>query len=554
MANMSIKAKLGMIVGGLMLIIALMFVLTLVATQQQKSDGLVINLAGRQRMLTQKMTKEVLAFSLKRKHNPDADLSNEINNLKNTMSVFEITLKALKDSGDAPLSLNLKNSKFRHCPKAKEPAWSQLAKVEKMKEEFFAHLNNIIAGKDPDANLEWVMANNIPLLKEMNKAVGIMQKQSESRIKQLLINQVICGVVGIILFIISMWTVISIIKRMQAIRVFARKLGSGDLSVVSGVSGNDELGVIGKALDEMVQDLSTIFTGIKKDAEALKAAAEELVATASAISEGSTELASRSYAVSAAAEEMSVNFSAINDAVGRTAENVNMVANSTEEMNSVITEIAENTSRARNITHDAVEKANSSSEKVNELNTAAAEIDKVTETIMTISAQTNLLALNATIEAARAGEAGKGFAVVANEIKELAQQTANATDEIADRISGIQNSTTETSREISTIVKVIGEIDMIVGSISAAVEEQSVTTRDIASNVNDSSQGMLEVNENISQGTQVVGEVAQDITTVSQTASELDESSNILQRNAATLRELAQHLETSMQHFKVKEV
>lgn len=552
MANLSIKHKLGLIVGSLMVVIALMFVLTLIATKQQKSDGLVINLAGRQRMLTQKMSKEALALSLKRKQNVKADLKPEIANLKNTMAVFDITLKALKDSGDAPLGLDLEKSKFRSCPKAEEPAKSQLAQVANLQKEFFSHLDKIIAGATEErSSLAWVMANNIKLLKEMNKAVGMMQKQSEGRITQLLTNQIICGGVGLILFILSIVTVIAIIKRMQSIRGFAQSLGSGDLSVVSGVSGGDELGVIGHDLDDMARELSSIFAGIKKDSEALQRSADDLMATATSISENATETAGRSHTVSAAAEEMSVNFAAINDAVERTSNNVNMVANSTEEMSTVIGEIAENTGRARSITHDAVEKANSSSRKVSELSAAAGEIDKVTETIMTISAQTNLLALNATIEAARAGEAGKGFAVVANEIKELAQQTANATDEIADRITGIQKSTSETSREITTIVQVIDEIDGIVGSVSAAVEEQSVTTRDIATNVTDSSQGMMEINENISQGTAVVAEVAQDITTVSRTASELDESSNDLQENATNLRELAGHLEKSMQRFKL---
>ena len=552
MANLSIKYKLGLIVGSLMVVIALMFILTLVATKQQKSDGLVINLAGRQRMLTQKMSKEALALSLKRDQNANADLKLEIANLKNTMAVFNVTLKALKDSGDAPLGLDLEKSEFRHCPKSEEPAQSQLAQVATLQKEFFSHLDKIIAGAVEESDsLAWVMANNIKLLKEMNKAVGMMQKQSEGRITQLLTNQIICGGLGLLLFILSIMTVVSIIKRMQSIRGFAQSLGSGDLSVTSGVSGGDELGVIGHDLDAMARELSSIFAGVKKDSEALQGAADDLMKTATSISENAAETAERSHTVSAAAEEMSVNFAAINDAVERTSNNVNMVATSTEEMSTVISEIAENTGRARTITHDAVEKANSSSRKVSELSSAADEIDKVTETIMTISAQTNLLALNATIEAARAGEAGKGFAVVANEIKELAQQTANATDEIADRITRIQKSTSETSREITSIVQVIDEIDNIVGSVSAAVEEQSVTTRDIATNVTDSSQGMMEINENISQGTAVVAEVAEDITTVSRTASELDSSSNDLQKNATDLRELAGNLKKSMQRFKL---
>ncbi len=549
--KLSIKYKLSLIVGSMVSIIILMFVLTLFATNGQKYDGLTINLAGRQRMLTQKMTKEMLILSRVRKQSGSTGLKDEIAVLKNTMAIFEKTLTALIRSGDAPLGLDMANTKFAHCPPAKEPALSQLQQVEKIKGEFFTNLKNVIAGSDEEKSLNWVEANNIKFLKTMNKAVGMMQKQSEGRISSLLITQAICAGLAALIFILTILTIISIIKRMQLVRSFAKKLGDGDLSTTSGVTGSDELGAIGNDLDEMAVALANIFKGIKGDSETLLTASGQVKTVAESISEGASESASRSYAVSAAAEEMSANFGAISDAVERTANNVNTVATSTEEMSTVINEIAENTGRARSITHDAVDQANVSSQKVEELRTAADEIGKVTETIMTISAQTNLLALNATIEAARAGEAGKGFAVVANEIKELAQQTASATDEIADRITGIQNSTSETSREIGSIVKVIDEVDNIVGSISAAVEEQSVTTRDIATNVTDSSHGMVEVTENISQGTAVVAEVAQDITSVSQIATDLNDSSDNLLKNASNLRDLAEHLERSLQRFKL---
>ncbi|MCK5679187.1 methyl-accepting chemotaxis protein [bacterium] len=550
--NLSIKVKLGLIVGGMMSIIVLMFVLTLLATNAQKSDGLVINLAGRQRMLTQKMTKETLSLYSKRKLYAGSDLGPETASLKNTMAVFDKTLNALIHSGDAPLGLDLASTKFSHCPSAAEPALTQLMKVEKIKGEFFSHLELIIAGSaGEEASLGWIKGNNIDFLKTMNSAVGMMQVQSEARISSLLVTQAICAGVGALVFILTLVTITSIIKRMQLIRFFAKKLGDGDLSSASEVSGSDELGKIGRDLDEMVENLSHIFSSIKSDSTTLLAAAGDVKSVAVNISEGSSATADRSHAVSAAAEEMSANFGAINDAVERTSNNVNIVTNSIEEMSAVIGEIAENTGRARSITHDAVDLAKTSSQKVEDLRAAATEIGKVTETIMTISAQTNLLALNATIEAARAGEAGKGFAVVANEIKELAQQTASATDEIADRISGIQNSTSETSQGIDAIVKVIDEVDGIVGSISAAVEEQSVTTREIATNVVDTSHGMTEVTENISQGTAVVAEVAEDISSVSQTATELDSNSNDLLENASNLRTLAEHMEKSLQRFKL---
>jgi methyl-accepting chemotaxis protein len=148
-----------------------------------------------------------------------------------------------------------------------------------------------------------------------------------------------------------------------------------------------------------------------------------------------------------------------------------MIASSAEQMASTINEIAENSERARGITSSAADQAKNSAERVSGLGTAAQKISKVTETITEISEQTNLLALNATIEAARAGEAGKGFAVVANEIKELARQTAEATQEIKKKIAGIQDSTSVAIADIDKIPTVINDVNQLVSSIATAVEE-----------------------------------------------------------------------------------
>jgi len=294
--KLSIKYKLSLIVGSMMSIIVLMFVMTLFATNAQKYDGLTINLAGRQRMLTQKMTKEMLLLSRARQQSGSADLQNETATLKNTMAVFEKTLSALIHSGEAPLGLNMANTKFAHCPPAKEPALSQLLLVEKIKGEFFTHLNNVIAGSDAKASIDWVKANNIKFLKTMNKAVGMMQKQSEARISSLLITQAVCAGIGALIFILTILTTMSIIKRMQLVRLFAKKLGDGDLSTTSGVTGSDELGAIGQDLDEMAVALANIFKGIKGDSETLLTASGQVKTVAENISEGASESASRSYA------------------------------------------------------------------------------------------------------------------------------------------------------------------------------------------------------------------------------------------------------------------
>ncbi len=549
---MKIKQKLGIILMGLSLIIIGMFLITWYVTNHQKDDGLVINLAGRQRMLTQKLTKEILMLEIARQKKGE-NSPELITSVQNTMRVFDTTLAALKDSGLAPLSLDLKKTKYRFCPKASEPALTQLNKVYKMWTQFKSRVEAIILGNgNAEENLEWIMKNNVPLLKEMNKAVVMMQKQSEKKIKQLLRAQIIGITLGIIFMVFGIKTAFSMIKRLEKIQGFATRLGQGDLTVTSGIEGNDELGIIGRKLDEMIGNLKNMFTKITSGSNNLEMSSSELSSISEQVSNHSELVSGKSNTIAVAAEEMSANMNSVAAAVEETATNVKMVAASAEEMTSVITEIAQNSEKARVVTGQAVEQAQNASVRINELGKAAEEIGKVTETITAISEQTNLLALNATIEAARAGEAGKGFAVVANEIKELARQTASATEEIQTRIEGIQSSTNNTVSEIEQISKVINDVNEIVSTIAAAVEEQSVTTQEIANNVVQASEGIHEVTENVTQSSTVAGEIAQDISDMNQTASEMSSMSSQLNMSAQELSRLAQQLQEIVARFKIE--
>ncbi|MCG8616044.1 MAG: methyl-accepting chemotaxis protein, partial [Desulfobacterales bacterium] len=199
----------------------------------------------------------------------------------------------------------------------------------------------------------------------------------------------------------------------------------------------------------------------------------------------------------------------------------------------------------------AVGKANDASTKVDELGTAALEISQVTETIADISDQTNLLALNATIEAARAGEAGKGFAVVATEIKDLANQTADATLEIKKRIEGIQTTTSGTVSHIRDVAGVINEIDEIVAGIATAVEQQAATTREISDNISNASMGIQDVNENVNQSSATAGTMSEEIMTVNASVDNISGSSASIQSNAAHLSGLADKLQEMVGRFKV---
>jgi methyl-accepting chemotaxis protein len=175
----------------------------------------------------------------------------------------------------------------------------------------------------------------------------------------------------------------------------------------------------------------------------------------------------------------------------------------------------------------------------------------VTETITNISAQTNLLALNATIEAARAGAAGKGFAVVANEIKELARQTAEATEDIKSRILGIQSSTGSAISDIGNITTVIRDVGGIVASIAAAIEEQATVTKDVAGNIAQASIGVRDADTQITQTAEVSRNIARDISEVNAAITGIREGGEQVQASADDLSTLAEKLGAQVAQFRI---
>ncbi len=234
---------------------------------------------------------------------------------------------------------------------------------------------------------------------------------------------------------------------------------------------------------ELTEGLKKTMTSVNENAQALSSAAEELTAVSQQMSSNSEETATQSNVVASAAEQVS--------------KNVATVATSAEEMSASVKEIAKNANDAARVATEAVTVASNTNKTVAKLGESSIEIGKVIKVITSIAQQTNLLALNATIEAARAGEAGKGFAVVANEVKELAKQTATATEDISQKIEAIQTDTKGAVSAIDQISKIIGQINDISNTIASAVEEQSATTNEIARNASEAAKGSTEISKNI---------------------------------------------------------
>ncbi len=327
-----------------------------------------------------------------------------------------------------------------------------------------------------------------------------------------------------------------------------QKISKGDLTHRITVSSQDEIGQMGNHFNSFMDKMHEMITKIIDTAREVDQTSSDIVSISTTLTDESTHAQSQADHAATSCRNAQERMENVAVDAQKVAANVEELSHAAHDLSDTLQGIVNNTVQTNNATGEAVSVASMASDKVQELEKAATDIYNVVDTITEISEQVNLLALNATIEAARAGEAGKGFAVVANEIKALANQTNEATEDIKRRTDGIRISTTHTRDSMKELSQIIENANTMVSEITSAAEEQMETTQNTVGNIAEISASVdaagANVNDSVADAAEAVertGKIIEDTEGIAQEGERLRKTAQILHNSSQTLNELVEY-------------
>jgi len=546
-ATTSIRTKLIIFLTVFLVISTGAVVYSIVNIKNQKSDALLINLAGRQRALSQFMSKSVLGLqrSLADTESPDAQKRAEYYraDIIKRRNLFDKTLNAFINGGETMSG----SGKTVVLSRATDPALrAHLTESALVWKKFSARLDTILAGTaepgsaDVVAAVSYIEDNNVPLFKYMNKLTGMYQGLSDSKLVNF--KRVLYGgvVLNILAFCAIMWLIHrSIISRLAALHRYMAAItgGEGDLTQRVEDCVDDEIGVIGNEFNVLLDNFDEIISRLSESCGTLRDSSSGLKSTFDGLSDGINRQDQRTGQVATAMEEMSATVIEVAKGASSMAEVAlkadAAVKNGEDAMQKVIdrmNEIAESTKR--------------SVEGVAALGAESQKIGNIVQVINDIADQTNLLALNAAIEAARAGDQGRGFAVVADEVRKLAERTTKATKEIDSMISGIQNESMKAVESIEQESKAVEQGVVLTKEAGASLSE-------ITGSINTVSDMIQQIATSTEQQSAVASTISADMEAVASISRDSSRAVSDVSSMASGLSALALDLEGTLSRFKV---
>ena len=493
----------------------IIFLVTLFFISSNKDASFEVNMAGRQRMLTQKITKELLDYASGSK-----ELKTQV---EMTLDVFDITLKSLLHGGMIPEKFVLKSDTLHKAVTgANGDILNQLIIVEGLWTSFHSNVKNVLQDPTNQVALGKVKAENLPLLKAMNTTVVMMQKNAENKTSYFITIQTIGFFICLGAFIFAFYLVMNIIRRLNYCTEGLEVFGKGDFTHNATVEGHDELSSIARSLNISTAKIGEGFNTIAKQQIETQSVVEEETATAKHVLEQVETVESNIKESSSAVEALTEQMTKTQQGVQEINQEVNTVASAAEELTASFASVSEKSLGMSTKVNTIEQDGSQSREKVDNLLSSSKSIFKVLETINDIAGKIDLLALNATIEAASAGEAGKGFAVVANEVKDLAKKTAEATQNIEINLKDLQGDSEMVAEAFNKISDSLGELSDEATAISSLTNEQTGVSQEVSRAMSKVSQSLNDIVEKVDssmESTNRINDLQQNVSERMQTAA-----------------------------------